>query len=661
MRLYRLLIGTVLAAVVSALLPSVTAYAVGANLIGNPSAETASGSGPASWTFDKWGTNQATSAWKDGGKDGQKSLAVTMTSRTSGDAKWMAAPVTVKPGTKYVVSDWYIGSVLTTLEVVYTNAAGKQTFVWLADAPVSAAWKQLSVEFTTPADAVKASVYHVLAKKGSLQTDLYFLAESGASDPTPPPASVQLTAPAAGATVSGTQQIAATASTDVVGVKFSVDGTDLGAEDTAAPFTASWDTKKAANGVHTVTATARTASSATAATSKVTVTVNNTTTTPPPTSPGNLIANPGVETANGSAPSGWSSSTWGTNTTTFSYLTTGHTGSRSVKTQITKYTSGDSKWSPAAVSVTPGKTYQYSNWYQSNVDSEIDVEVTMADGSEQYAYLAAAPASSAWTKVSAQYTVPAGATKITVFQVIAKVGWITTDDFSLGEYTPAQLNRALVSLTFDDGWKSQYTAGVPLLDKYHMPATYYLLTSTIDYPDYMTKAQMGDLANHGIEIASHTVTHPHLPTLTAAQVDAELKNSQADLRSWYGSGVAKNFATPYGEYNATVLSTAKKYYRSHRSTDEGYNTKDSTDVYNIKVQNILDTTTPAQVGQWIDQAIRDKSWLVLVYHEVSATAEDPTYAVTPANLDKELLLIQQKAITVKTVDQALDEVVPQLA
>jgi peptidoglycan/xylan/chitin deacetylase (PgdA/CDA1 family) len=664
-RLYRLLIGGVIAAVLSTLLPSVTAYAIGANLIGNPSAETAAGTAPANWTFDKWGTNTTTSQWKDGGKDGAKSLAITMTARTSGDAKWMAAPVTVKPSTKYVVSDWYISTAQTSLEVVYTNAAGKQTFTWLADAAVSAAWKQVSVEFTTPADAVKASIYHVIAKPGSLQTDLYFLAESGAATPTPTPPTVTLTAPADGATVSATQQVAATASADVVGVKFAVDGTDLAAEDTAPPFAVSWDTTKSTNAAHTVTATARTSAGVTA-TTKVTVTVNNTTTTPPPTTPppstpGNLIANPSVESASGTAPAGWTSSAWGTNTTTFSYLTTGRTGGRSVKTQISKYTSGDAKWSHTPVAVTAGKTYQYSNYYQSNVDSEVDVEVTMADGSAQYAYLAAAPASSAWAKVSAQYTVPTGATKITVFQVLAKVGWVTADDFSLAVYTPAQLSRALVSLTFDDGWKDQYTAGLPILDKYNMDATFYLLTSTIDYPDYMTKAQMGDLANHGMEIASHTVDHPHLPTMTAAQIDAELKDSQATLRTWYSPTVAKNFATPFGEYNATVLSTSKKYYRSHRSTDEGYNTKDSTDVNNIKVQNILNTTTPAQVGQWVDQAIRDKSWLVLVYHEVSTTAEDPTYAVTPANLDAELKLIQGKGIQVSTLDKALDEVVPQLS
>jgi hypothetical protein len=78
------------------------------------------------------------------------------------------------------------------------------------------------------------------------------------------------------------------------------------------------------------------------------------------------------------------------------------------------------------------------------------------------------------------------------------------------------------------------------------------------------------------------------------------------------------------------------------------------------VQNILDTTTPAQVGAWVDQAIRDRSWLILVYHEVGTGLPDPTYVVTPANLDAELRLIQSKGIAVRTVDQALDEVVPQL-
>ena len=47
-------------------------------------------------------------------------------------------------------------------------------------------------------------------------------------------------------------------------------------------------------------------------------------------------------------------------------------------------------------------------------------------------------------------------------------------------------------------------------------------------------------------------------------------------------------------------------------------------------------------------------------HEVGPTVEDPTYSVTPQNIDAELELIRDKGIAVSTVDQALDAVVPQL-
>src|SRR5207302_6216721 len=61
-----------------------------------------------------------------------------------------------------------------------------------------------------------------------------------ASDTQPP--AVSVTAPTAGATVSGTTTVTANASDNggVVGVQFYVDGNALGAEDTAAPYSASW-------------------------------------------------------------------------------------------------------------------------------------------------------------------------------------------------------------------------------------------------------------------------------------------------------------------------------------------------------------------------------------------------------------------------------------
>src|SRR5207248_2205422 len=105
----------------------------------------------------------------------------------------------------------------------------------------------------------------------------------GTSPPPPPPPAdttpptVALTAPAAGATVSGTTSVTASASDDVgvVGVQFKLDGASLGPEDTSAPYAATWDTTGAANGAHTLTAVARDAAGNTAATGAVGVTVSN--------------------------------------------------------------------------------------------------------------------------------------------------------------------------------------------------------------------------------------------------------------------------------------------------------------------------------------------------------------------------------------------------
>src|SRR5206468_2681657 len=78
------------------------------------------------------------------------------------------------------------------------------------------------------------------------------------SSSSPPTATI--TAPAAGATVSGsavTVSATASGSAGIAGVQFQVDGTNLGAEDTATPYTTTWNTTTVANGNHTLTAIAR--------------------------------------------------------------------------------------------------------------------------------------------------------------------------------------------------------------------------------------------------------------------------------------------------------------------------------------------------------------------------------------------------------------------
>ena len=481
--------------------------------------------------------------------------------------------------------------------------------------------------------------------------------------PTAP--TVSVTAPINGSTVSGLTSLTANASDtqSVSSVQFRIDGANISAADVTAPYNLVWDSTTTANGNHTITAVAINNAGLSTISAAIAVTVSNTATPPilPPATT-NLIANPSVE--DGSvAPTGWTGDGYGTNSHTTSYENSGHSGTKSLKTTITSYTNGDAKWMFNNVPVNAGSTYKYSNWYQSNVDTELDAAVTMSNGTVQYYYLATAPASATWSQLSTQFSAPNGAASVTVFQVLAKVGFVQTDDFSFSIYVPAKFSRGLVSLTFDDGWRSIATNGLPILKKYGLVSTQYVNSQPVlgSYPDYMTFQMIKDFSTQGSEIAWHTRSHADLTKLSIAGIDTELSIPTVFLTGT-GQPAAnfKNFATPYGAYNTTSVNEIKKFYRSHRSTDTGYNSKDNFNAYNIKVQNVFNTTTPAEVQGWVNQAVSTNTWLVIVYHEVVANAADPTYSVTPTNLDQELNLIRQSGVTVKTIDQALNEITPQL-
>jgi hypothetical protein len=106
---------------------------------------------------------------------------------------------------------------------------------------------------------------------------------SGTTPPPPPPPPSDTTAPTVaitaptGGTLAGTVAVSANAADNVgvAGVQFKLDGANLGAEKTAAPWSTSWDTTTIANGSHAITAVARDAAGNKTTSSAVSVSVGN--------------------------------------------------------------------------------------------------------------------------------------------------------------------------------------------------------------------------------------------------------------------------------------------------------------------------------------------------------------------------------------------------
>ena len=107
-----------------------------------------------------------------------------------------------------------------------------------------------------------------------------------------------------------------------------------------------------------------------------------------------------------------------------------------------------------------------------------------------------------------------------------------------------------VAITFDSAWGADKTLGIlELLKKYNAKATFFLVGFWVDkYPD-MVKA----IKEQGIEIGTHSNTHPDFVNLTEEQMKLELTSSIEKIEKITGDKV-ELFRAPYGSYNNTMLN-----------------------------------------------------------------------------------------------------------
>ncbi len=212
-----------------------------------------------------------------------------------------------------------------------------------------------------------------------------------------------------------------------------------------------------------------------------------------------------------------------------------------------------------------------------------------------------------------------------------------------------------ITFTFDDGAKRIYANGMPVLANYNIPAVLYGETGPLNSGEdwVMTWDQVRDLRDsYGWEIGSHTITHPYLTQVSDEQLTQELLGAKQDFAA---EGIeVKTFSTPYGDYDDRVLTEIAKYYESHRAAWGGpniwpwyYND------YQIVCEEAHHTTPPEEVQTWVDQAIANNQWLVLLFHDV-VEGEPEAYQYNVNDLEQIAAYVASQPIEVVTISEALN-------
>lgn len=352
---------------------------------------------------------------------------------------------------------------------------------------------------------------------------------------------------------------------------------------------------------------------------------------------------------------------------TFTWLTTGHKGRSAridVKTNPTG--DGDAKWL-APFSPPDGKStlYELSDWYRSDVETQLSLEVMDPDGKIHFYEGLPVPPAANWTQFTTTVKIPAdSASKVRLMHRIQKPGFLEMDDVSCkglnddGVPLPPKY-KATVSFTFDDGWLSAYNMLVPRLDKKGWQATHFIITTYPDKPgyqsDYILSKHIKSLVARGHEVCAHTLTHPNLTTLKPEDWTNEVVDPIASLKSW--GGTAGGIAPPFGAYNPQIQDLMAQHYAYMRTLDN-FEMYPPYNIHGLHGHVMTNLSTVQELDELLNRAEqKEGGWIVLVFHR-AGPALDPTAPgveafVEPDTFQKFLELIEQHGAKVETMGQHL--------
>ncbi len=233
------------------------------------------------------------------------------------------------------------------------------------------------------------------------------------------------------------------------------------------------------------------------------------------------------------------------------------------------------------------------------------------------------------------------------------------------------LHRTVVSITFDDGRASQWSAGTALSSR-GIRGTFYVNSSSLGTAGYLTWEQAALLATAGHEIGGHTLTHRDLRTLTSDEVRNEICDDR-DAIVAHGFA-ATSFAYPFGFSNSSIEAIAEQCgYASARitvgiagsvgwctaATCPAAETLPPWNPWAVRVTGSVKTsTTLEQLKSFVTQAEENGGgWVPFVFHDVGT---DDEYSISTADFEGFLDWLaprRSRGTVVRTIDEVSSGIV----
>jgi len=195
--------------------------------------------------------------------------------------------------------------------------------------------------------------------------------------------------------------------------------------------------------------------------------------------------------------------------------------------------------------------------------------------------------------------------------------------------------KSIISLTFDDGLRCQFERAAPILNRYGLKGTFFLIANHNSTHDLWNKhvddwwkidwrpedlEMLASVVRDGHEIGSHSVSHHPDKLKVAERADLEVRESRSLIEGWTGAKIS-SFCYPFYWSHAylgrAVKSAGYKQARggglppdySPSNSYYSFSRPAPLDPFNIDCRQI---SRSEEVGSWL----RPGCWHVLTYHAV---------------------------------------------
>lgn len=146
-------------------------------------------------------------------------------------------------------------------------------------------------------------------------------------------------------------------------------------------------------------------------------------------------------------------------------------------------------------------------------------------------------------------------------------------------YVRGERQGKVVGITFDDGYRNVYRNALSVLLENGFTATNYFVVRQLDggnvwdyddgvaHSDLMSETEMREWARQGMEVGSHTLSHPRLPDLSESDARNQIQGSRTELEQILGQPVTA-FCYPYGAESAGLRILAREAGYTNATTTQ---------------------------------------------------------------------------------------------